>query len=113
MKARLPQEYTPKGSANMMKQLQKMQTDMSALNEELAVKQYTASSGGSMVEATVTGDKMLVSLDIKPEVVDPDDIEMLTDLVVAAIRQAQDMAEVDAENQMSQIAGGVDLPGLF
>lgn len=113
MKARLPQEYTPKGSANMMRQVQKMQEDMTALNEELSSKEYTAASGGSMVEATVTGDKSLVSLNIKPEVVDPEDIEMLTDLILAAVKEAQKKAEDDAEAQMSQITGGIDLPGLF
>jgi len=113
MKARLPEQYTPKGSANMMKQVQKMQEDMASLNEELSTKEYTASSGGSMVEATVTGDKKIVSLSIKPEVVDPEDIEMLTDLIIAAVSEAQTKAEDDAESQMSQITGGIDLPGLF
>lgn len=113
MKARLPEQYTPKGSANMLKQVQKMQEDMSSLNEELASKEYTASSGGSMVTATVTGEKILTSLSIKPEIVDPDDIDMLQDLITAAVREAQTKAADDAEKQMSQITGGMDLPGLF
>ena len=113
MKARLPDEYTSKGYNNMIKQAQKMQEDMAILQEELAAREYKASSGGSMVEATVKGDKTLVSLSIKPEVVDPDDIEMLSDLIVAAVNEAQRSAEEDASSSMAQITGGIDLPGLM
>ena len=112
MKARLPQGYGSKGMNDMLKQAQKMQEDMAAMQEELALREYTASAGGSMVEATVTGDKRVVGLSIKPEVVDSDDIEMLSDLIVAAINEAQRTADEDSEESMGNITGGMDLPGL-
>ncbi len=113
MKARLPQGYGGKGMNDMIKQAQKMQEDMAVLQEELELREYTASSGGSMVEATVNGGKKLVSLTIKPEVVDPEDVEMLGDLVIAAVNEAQRLAEEDASTSMSKITGGMDLPGLI
>ncbi|MCL2538876.1 MAG: YbaB/EbfC family nucleoid-associated protein [Oscillospiraceae bacterium] len=113
MKARLPQGYGSKGMNDMLKQAQKMQEDMASLQEELAQKEYSASSGGSMVEATVRGDKSLASLSIKPEVVDPEDVEMLEDMIVAAINEAHRIAEEDASELMGKITGGMDLPGLI
>ena len=113
MKSRLPQEYTPKGSTNMLKQMQKMQEDMASLEEEMSDKEYTATAGGGVVEATVSGDRTLMSLSIKPEIVDPEDIEMLTDLIVAAVREAQNTASNDYSDQVAQITGGIDVPGLF
>ena len=112
MKARLPQEYTSRGANDMMKQAQKVQADMLALEEELSAKEYTASAGGSMVEATVNGDKEIVALSIKPEVVDPEDIEMLTDLIIAAVSGAQSAASLDASTRMQEITGGMTIPGL-
>ena len=112
MKSRLPQGYGSKGMNDMLKQAQRMQEDMAAMQEELALREYTASAGGSMVEATVTGDKRVVGLSIKPEVVNPDDIEMLSDLIVAAINEAQRVADEDSEESMGKITGGMDLPGL-
>jgi len=113
MKARLPQGYGSKGMNDMLKQAQKMQEDMAALQEELAEREYKASSGGSMVEARVKGDKSLAALSINPEVVDPDDVEMLEDLIVAAVNEAQRQAAEDAETSMEKITGGMDLPGLM
>ena len=113
MKARLPQGYGAKGMNDMLKQAQKMQEDMAVLQEELAEREYTASSGGSMVRATVNGEKRLVSIKLDPEVVDPEDVEMLSDMIIAAVGEAQRLAETDASESMEKITGGVDLPGLF
>lgn len=112
MKARLPQGYGG-GAGNMqsmMKQAQKMQEDMAAAQEELAQRTYTASAGGGMVTATVGGDHLVRSLDIKPEACDPDDTEMLADLVTAAVNEAIRNAATDSEETMGRITGGLQLP---
>lgn len=112
MKARLPQGYGS-GSNNMqamMKQAQKMQEDMASAQEELAARTYTASSGGGMVSATVDGTHLVKSIEIKPEVCDPDDTEMLADMVMAAVNEAVRAAVADSEQEMSRITGGMKLP---
>ncbi len=108
MKARLPQGYGkgPGNIAGMMKQAQKMQEDMTALQAELEVTEYTATVGGGAVTATVTGKKQLKALSIKPEVVDPEDVEMLEDLVMSAVNESIRKAEADAEEKMGKITGG-------
>lgn len=111
MKARLPEGYG-NSRADMMKQVQKMQEDMAAKQAELAERTYTARAGGSMVEATVKGDHTLVEVKFAPEVVDPDDVEMLGDLVVAAVNEAIRMAAEDSEAEMGGVTGGVDLSML-
>lgn len=112
MKARLPQGYG--GGAgnmqNMMKQAQKMQADMAAAQEELAARTYTATVGGGMVTATVGGDHLVQNLEIKPEACDPDDTEMLADLVTAAVNEAIRNAAKDSEETMGRITGGLNLP---
>ena len=114
MKARLPQGYG-KGSGNlagMMKQAQKMQEDMTALQAELETTEYEATVGGGAVTAVVTGKKELKSLSIKPEVVDPEDIEMLEDLIAAAVNSAAAAVDKDSEEEMSKMTGGLNIPGL-
>lgn len=113
MKSRLPQGYGGKGMNDMLKQAQKMQEDMAILQEELAAREYTATSGGGMVEATVSGEKKLLTLGIKPEVVDPEDVEILGDMIVGAVNEAQRLAEEDSNESMAKITGGMDLPGLM
>lgn len=113
MKARLPQGYGGKGMNDMLKQAQKMQEDMAVLQAELALREYKATSGGGMVEATVNGEKKLVTLVIRPEVIDPEDAEILGDMVVGAVNEAQRIAEEDANGSMAKITGGMDLPGLL
>ena len=113
MKARLPEEYTAKGANQMMKQAQQMQLQMNAIQQELREKEYEASSGGSMVTARVSGEYELLSLDIKPEVVNPDDVEMLCDLVTAAVNSAVAEAKTDYQNEMGKLTGGMDLSGLI
>ena len=106
----------PGGGMNqmaMMKQVQKMQQDAVRMQEELENKIYTAAAGGGMVKAAVNGKLELVSLDINPEAVDPDDVEMLQDIVIAAVNEALRAAETDKNNMMSRMAGGLNLGGLF
>jgi len=99
--------------AAMMKQVQKMQQDMLRMQEEMERKTYTATTGGGMVKAEVNGKHEIVSLQINPEAVDPDDVEMLQDMVIAAVNEAMRSAEADAANSMSQMTGGLNLGGLF
>ncbi len=93
----------------MMKQAQKMQQDLMKMQEELDKATYSASSGGGVVTATVSGKRELVSLDISPDAVDPDDVEMLQDMVIAAVNEALHKAEDAASQNMSKLTGGLNL----
>ena len=95
---------------NMIKQAQKMQQDMQRMQAELEQKEYTAQAGGGVVSATVTGRHELKSVTIDPEAVDPADVEMLQDLVVAAVNEAMRAASADAASAMGQLTGGLNLP---
>lgn len=99
--------------AAMIKQAQKMQQDMIRMQEEMENKTYSASAGGGMVTATVSGKHQVVGIEIKPEAVDPDDVEMLQDMIIAAVNEAMRTADTDAQNNMAQITGGLNLGGLF
>ena len=99
--------------AAMMKQAQKMQQEMLCMQEEMENKTYTATAGGGMVTAEVSGKHQIVNLTIKEEAVDPDDVEMLQDMVIAAVNEAMRIAEADAANNMSRLTGGLNLGGLF
>ncbi|MGE5632111.1 MAG: YbaB/EbfC family nucleoid-associated protein [Caulobacteraceae bacterium] len=96
---------------NMMKQVQKMQREMAKLQEEIEQRTVEASAGGGAVTVVVTGKKEIVSIAIKPEVVDPDDIEMLQDLIAAAINEALRKADEMISSEMGKITGGMNLPG--
>ena len=95
---------------NMIRQAQKMQQDMMKAQEELESKSYEAQAGGGVVSAAVSGKKELLSIAIDPEAVDPDDVEMLQDLIVAAVNEALRKAAEDAASQMSRLTGGLNLP---
>ena len=95
---------------NMIRQAQKMQADMMKAQEELETKSYEASAGGGVVTAVVSGKKEVTSVTIDPEAVDPDDVEMLQDLIVAAVNEALRKANDDAASQMSKLTGGMNLP---
>ncbi len=95
---------------SMIRQAQKMQQDMLKAQEELESKTYEAAAGGGVVSAAVSGKKELVSVTIDPEAVDPDDVEMLQDLIVAAVNEALRKASEDAASQMSRLTGGLNLP---
>ena len=99
--------------AAMMKQAQKMQQEMLRMQQEQEAKTFTAKSGGGMVSATVNGKHELVELSINPEAVDPDDVEMLQDMVIAAVNEAMRAADMEAANNMSRLTGGMNLGGLF
>lgn len=95
---------------NMIKQAQKMQQDMQKMQSELEEKEYSAQAGGGVVEAVVTGKRIVKSLNIDPEAVDPEDVEMLQDLIVAAVNEALRTAESDMATSMQSITGGLGLP---
>ena len=99
--------------AAMMKQAQKMQQELLRMQQEQETKTYSASAGGGMVTATVNGKHVLQDLKINPEAVDPDDVEMLQDMVIAAVNEAMRVADDDAANNMSRLTGGLNLGGMF
>lgn len=118
MKARLPQGMGggPGNLQNMLKQAQKMQEDMAKLQAELEEREYTATAGGGAVTVVVDGTHTVKQLEIKPEVVDPEDVEMLADLIMAAVNQAIRQAVETSEAEMSKISSGLSglggIPGL-
>lgn len=97
----------------MMKQVKKMQEQMMKAQEELGGKVIEGSAGGGVVTATVNGHKKVLSIVIKPEAVDPEDVDMLQDLVLTAVNDAMTKAEELANNDMSKFTGGMKMPGLF
>ena len=99
--------------AAMMKQAQKLQQEMIRMQQEQEAKTFTAKAGGGMVSATVSGKHELVALEINPEAVDPDDVEMLQDMVLAAVNEAMRIADAEAANNMSRLTGGMGMGGLF
>ena len=99
--------------AVMMKQAQKMQQEMLRMQQEMETKTFTAAAGGGMVKATVNGKHEVVALEINPEAVDPDDVEMLQDMVIAAVNEAMRTADNESANNMSRLTGGLNLGGLF
>jgi nucleoid-associated protein EbfC len=96
----------------MMKQAQKLQTQMASEQEKLAQTSFKASAGGGIAEAEVNGKLELLSIKIMPEAVDPEDVEMLEDVVLAAIQEAQKQAAQTRDSQMSSLTGGLNLPGM-
>lgn len=103
----------PKNMNEMMRQAQKMQQKMMKMQEELEAREVSATVGGGMVEARVNGKGNLVGLRLEKDVVDPEDIDMLTDLIIAAVGQAQRQASETMEQEMGSITGGLKMPGLF
>ena len=99
--------------AAMMKQAQKIQQEMLRMQEEMENKTYSASTGGGMVTASVNGKHEVVDLKINPEAVDPDDVDMLQDMIIAAVNEAMRTADTDAQNNMARLTGGFNLGGLF
>ncbi|HIQ83057.1 MAG TPA: YbaB/EbfC family nucleoid-associated protein [Candidatus Pullichristensenella stercorigallinarum] len=104
------------GGANMQqlaRQAQKLQQQMTKMQEELDEREFEAASGGGMVTAKVNGKRELLSISIKPEAVDPEDVEMLEDLVMAAVNEALRTAAETVEREMGKLTGGMNMPGLF
>lgn len=114
MRARVPKVGQGGQDMNtMIRQAQKMQDQITVLQEDIEQREFTATVGGGAVEVVITGKKTIKSLTIKPEVVSPDDIEMLQDLVISAVNEAVAQVEQITEAEMTKITGGVALPGLF
>lgn len=115
MKARLPQGYGggPGNMNSMLKQAQKMQEEAQRVQEELEASEYEATSGGGMVKVVMSGSHELKSITINPEAVDPDDVEMLEDMIKAAVNEACKKVDETANAEMSKVTGGLNIPGLF
>ena len=115
MKARLPEGFG--GGTNNLQQLakqaQKLQEEMNEASAALELKEYSATVGGDAVTAVVTGKMEVKSIKIKPEVVDPEDVEMLSDLVMGAVNEALRTAATEKEEVLGQLSGGVGMPGMF
>lgn len=103
----------PQNMQSMMRQVQKMQDDMTALQADLDTREYEIKAGGGVVAVKINGKKEILSIDIKPEIVDPDDIETLSDVLVAAVNEAIKKVEDVSSTEMSKITGSVSLPGMF
>ncbi len=103
----------PGNMNQIMKQAQKMQENMQKMQEELEAKEIETSVGGGAITVKVNGKKEIVDINIKPEVVDPDDIEMLQDLIMSAVNEALRSIDEMQSSQMSKVTGGMNIPGLF
>ena len=115
MKVRLPQGMGggPTNMQSMLKQAQKMQEDMAAMQEELETREYDVSAGGGVVNVKINGKKEILSVKLAPEIVDPHDIETLEDLVVAAVNEAIKKVESVSQDEMQKITGSMGLGGMF
>ena len=113
MKVRIPQQGFGGNPANMQAMLKKMQEDMVAKQEELEAREYDVSAGGGVVAVKINGKKEILSVKIAPEVVDPDDIETLEDLITAAVNEAIKKVEAISSEEMQKITGSMGLPGMF
>ena len=114
MKARLPKGMGggPQNMQAMLKQAQKMQENIEAKKAELEAKEYVVTSGGGMVEITMTGKHEVKAIGINPEVVDPEDVEMLEDMLVAALNEVTRQIDEEAERELDSVTGGLNSPGL-
>ena len=114
MKARIPKGMGggPQNMQAMLKQAQKMQEDIEAKKVELEQKEYVVTSGGGMVEITMTGKHEVKAIGINPEVVDPEDVEMLEDMLVAALNEVTRQIDEEAERELDSVTGGLNIPGL-
>ena len=109
MKVRLPNN----NPGNMQAMVKKMQEDMAKMQAELEAREYDVSAGGGVVNVKINGKKEVLSVKLAEEIVDPDDIETLEDLIVAAVNEAIKNVETDAANEMSRLTGGLSIPGLM
>ena len=114
MRANIPRGMGggPQNMNAMLKQTQKMQEDMAALQEDLDAREYDISAGGGVVGVKINGKKEILSIDIQPEIVDPDDIETLSDILVAAVNEAIKRVEDTNNAEMSKITGSLGMPGM-
>ena len=112
MKARMPKGFRRPDPNAMMRQVQKMQDAIREKQAELEAKEYTGTASGELVAVTMTGKHEVTAVKIKPEAVDPDDIEMLEDLVAAAVNSAVAAVDKEADEEMAKMTGGMNIPGL-
>ena len=103
----------PQNMQSMIRQAQKMQEDMAAKQEELDAREYEVNAGGGVVTVKINGKKEILSIDLDPEIVDPDDVETLTDLLVAGVNEAIKRVETTNAAEMEKITGSMGLPGMF
>lgn len=113
MKVRLPKEGVPANMQSMLQQAQKMQEDMAEKQAELESREYDVAAGGGVVKVRINGKKELLSVTLDPVVVDPDDMETLQDLIVAAVNEAIQKVEAVSAEEMQKITGPMNLPGMF
>ena len=115
MKARIPQGMGggPQNMNAMIRQAQKMQEDMAAKQEELDAREYDVSAGGGVVNVKINGKREILAIDLQPEIVDPDDIETLSDILVAAVNEAIKRVDETNNAELNKITGPMNLPGLF
>ncbi|MBD5110965.1 MAG: YbaB/EbfC family nucleoid-associated protein [Ruminococcaceae bacterium] len=116
MKSRLPKEYQNAGASNMnqmVRKAQKMQEDITRIQGELEQKEFTKTVGGGALELVMTGDKKLKSVKLSPEAVNPDDVEMLEDLIISGVNEIIQEIEDYSAAEMEKVTGGVSMPGLF
>ncbi len=112
MKVRIPQGMGGGNMQSMLKQAQKMQEDMAAAQAELEAREYDVAAGGGVVNVKINGKKEILSVKLAEEIVDPDDIETLEDLIVAGVNEAIKKVEADASAEMSKLTGGMNIPGM-
>ena len=103
----------PQSMSGMMKQVQKMQEDMTALQSELEEREYEVSAGGGMVTVKINGKREILHIDIQPDIVDPDDIETLADVITAAVNEAIKKVDTTSESEMQKLTGGLNIPGIL
>ena len=113
MRANIPKSAGPQNMQAMLKQAQKMQEDMENLQAELDEREYDVSAGGGVVTVKISGKKEILAIDIKPEIIDPDDPETLSDILVAAVNEAIKRVEDTNRAEMQKVTGQMNLPGLF
>ena len=115
MRANIPKGMGggPQNMQAMLRQAQKMQEDMAALQEDLDAREYEIKAGGGVVAVKINGKKEVLSIDIQPEIVDPDDIETLSDILVAAVNEAIKRVETTNSQEMDKITRGMNMPGMF
>ena len=115
MRANIPKGMGggPQNMQAMLRQAQKMQEDMAALQEELDAREYEIKAGGGVVAVKINGKKEVLAIDIQPEIVDPDDIETLSDILVAAVNEAIKRVNDTNESEMQKVTGAMGMPGMF
>lgn len=113
MRARIPKQGGAQDMNAMIRQAQKIQEEMETLQAELDAREYEVNAGGGMVTVKINGKKEILNIDIKPEIVDPEDIETLSDTLVAAVNEALRRVEQTNSEAMGKLTGGMNLPGMF